>query len=127
MIPGFSKIIEHRIQKAQERGDFDNLPGSGKPLRFEDDSHVPEDLRMAYKVLKNGDCVPAELELKKEIRSTRELVASLPDTAQKYHAMQKLNFLVTKLNTMRESAVDFEEQQVYTAKIVERLEKPTGK
>jgi hypothetical protein len=41
--------------------------------------------------------------------------------------MQKLNFLVTKLNTMRESAVDFEEQQVYTAKIVERLEKPTGK
>ena len=127
MIPGFGKIIEQRIQKAQERGDFDNLPGSGKPIRFEDDSHVPEDLRMAYKVLKNGDCVPPELELKKEIRSTRELVANLPDTAQKYHAMQKLNFLVTKLNTMRESAVDFEEQQVYTAKIVERLEKSSGK
>ena len=127
MIPGFSKIIEQRIQKAQERGDFDNLPGSGKPIRFEDDSHVPEDLRMAYKVLKNGDCVPPELDLKKEIRSTRDLVADLPDTAQKYQAMKKLNFLVTKLNTMRNSSVDLEEQQVYTAKIVDRLEHPSEK
>jgi hypothetical protein len=41
----FNKIIEDRIQRAQQEGAFDNLPGKGKPLDFEDDSFIPEDLR----------------------------------------------------------------------------------
>ena len=45
-----SIIAEQRIREACERGDFDSLPGAGKPLELEDDSHIPEDLRMAYKL-----------------------------------------------------------------------------
>ena len=58
---GFQRIIEKRIQEALDRGDFDDLPGRGKPMQIEDDSGVPEDLRLAYKVLKNADCLPPEL------------------------------------------------------------------
>ena len=55
MISPFSAIqiiAENRIREAQQNGEFDNLPGMGKPLEFEDDSNIPEDLRMAYKILK---------------------------------------------------------------------------
>lgn len=123
MIPGFNKIIEERIRMAQERGDFEDLPGAGKPIRFDDDSHIPEDLRMAYKVMKNADFIPPEIALKKQIQSTQELVASMPDSGEKYRAMRKLNYLVFKLNTMRQVPIDLETPQVYTDKIIDRLDK----
>ena len=48
----FGKLAEERIQKAADRGDFDDLPGRGRPLQLEDDSHVPEELRLPTKSLK---------------------------------------------------------------------------
>ncbi len=45
------RLVEDRIQKAQEEGVFDNLPGKGKPLNLDDDSIIPEDLRLTFKVL----------------------------------------------------------------------------
>ena len=55
-------IAEKKIAEAIERGDFDGLPGRGRPLELNDDSLVPEDLRMAYRILKNAGYVPADLE-----------------------------------------------------------------
>ena len=49
MLAGFEKIVEERILKTQKKGEFDNLPGSGKPLVFDDDRFVSEELRLAYK------------------------------------------------------------------------------
>lgn len=37
-----SIIAEQRIREACERGAFDSLPGAGKPLELEDDSHIPK-------------------------------------------------------------------------------------
>nr|NIT03118.1 DUF1992 domain-containing protein [Candidatus Latescibacterota bacterium] len=48
-----SRIAEERIRRAIEEGHFDNLENAGKPLDLEDDIWVPEDLRIAYRVLKN--------------------------------------------------------------------------
>ena len=101
MITGFEQIVEERIKKAQYRGVFDNLPEAGKPLDFAADQHVPEDLRMAYKILKNSDCLPPEIELKKKIQHTQDLLAEMPDTAERYRMLQKLNFMIMKLNTTR--------------------------
>jgi len=50
--------VEERIQKAQQEGVFDNLSGKGKPLNLDDDSTIPEDLRLVFKVLKNTHCLP---------------------------------------------------------------------
>ena len=77
MLAGFEKIVEERIKQAQRKGDFQNLSGAGRPLRMEDDFNIPEDLRMAYKVLKNADLVPPEIELKKEILQTEDLLAGM--------------------------------------------------
>ena len=70
MLPGFEKIVEERIKEAQLKGEFNDLPGSGKPLELEDDSHISEELRIAYKILKNANFLPPEIELKKEIIKT---------------------------------------------------------
>ena len=121
MLPGFGRIVEERIRAAQRRGEFENLSGHGKPLVFSDDSHVAEELRLAYKILKNADCLPAEVEIKKEIRQTEDLLRGMPESVEKYHAIKKLNFLILKLNSMRKTPVMFEEQQHYSSKLVERL------
>ncbi len=92
MFPGFEKIVEDRILKAEKEGAFENLPGAGKPLPVEDDAHIPEDLRLAHKILKNADCLPPELEARKEIRQTEELLAGMEDTSEKYHTMKNSTF-----------------------------------
>ncbi|HXV49429.1 MAG TPA: DnaJ family domain-containing protein, partial [Candidatus Binatia bacterium] len=59
-VPLLERLAEQRILEAQRKGDFDNLPGKGKPLEIEDLSALPEDLRMAYHVLKNAHVLPPE-------------------------------------------------------------------
>ena len=122
MFSGFTRLVEERIRKAQEKGEFDNLDGVGKPLDLEDDGHIAEDLRLAHKILKNADCLPPEIELKKEIENTEQLLAGMDDTADKYSAMKKLNFLIMKLNSLRKGAIEFDAPQQYSARLVERLE-----
>jgi hypothetical protein len=73
---GFDRIIENKIQEAIKNGEFDDLPGKGKPLDFEDLSQVPEDLRMGFKVLKNAGLLPEEMQLKKEIYNLEQLIAT---------------------------------------------------
>ena len=122
MLSGFEKIVEERIRRAIEKGEFDDLSGAGEPLALEDDSSVPEELRLAYKILKNAECLPPEVELKKDIEKTEDLLAAMPETADKYQALKKLNFLILKLNAMRSTAIVNEIPQRYAAQVVARLE-----
>jgi len=122
MITGFEKIVEERIRRAIERGEFDDLPGAGEPLALEDDSSVPEELRLAYKILKNAECLPPEIELRREIEKTEDLLAALPDAAEKYRLLKKLNFLILKVNAVRQASIANEIPQHYAARIVSRLE-----
>ena len=115
------RLAEERIRDAIQRGEFDNLPGRGKPLNLEDDRHIPDDLRLAYKVLKNAGCLPPELDLKKEISKAEELLSSMEDEGQKYRQLQRLNFLIMKLNEMRRGSVQWEEKQLYYEKMVEKV------
>ncbi len=58
---GLDALVERRIEAAIARGEFDNLPGAGKPLALDDDPLVPEELRVACRLLKNAGYVPPEL------------------------------------------------------------------
>lgn len=122
----FERIAEERIREAIQRGEFNNLPGSGQPLKFDDDFHIPDDLRLAYKVLKNADCLPPELELKKEIRRAEDLLHGLKDEGEKYRQIKKINYLIMKLNTMRQGSVQWEEQQLYYEKMAEKVGRRQG-
>ncbi len=117
----FQRIAERRIQEAVNRGELDNLPGAGEPLELADDSNVPEDLRMAYKVLKNAGCVPPEIALRKEIAKTEGLLAGMEETKAKYRQLKKLNYLLMKLNMMRRTPTSLENPQRYEKKLVERF------
>jgi DnaJ-like protein len=127
MITGFEKIVEERIRRSLKNGEFDNLAGAGKPLEIEDISRIPEDLRLAYKMLKNADCVPPEIEIKKEIHSTEALLENLTDEKQKYKTLKKLNYLILKLNSLRTGAVKFDIPQMYEAQVVDCLSSDKSK
>ena len=104
----FAKIAEQRIREAIENGEFDNLEGMGKPLDLRDESWIPEDLRMAYKVLKNAGCLPAELELRKEVMNLRELINTIDDNKERIKKIRELNFKLLKLNELRKKPLNLD-------------------
>ena len=120
-LSGYAQIVEQRIKEAMENGEFDSLPGKGKPLLIEDDRHVPEDLRLAYKLLKNADCLPPELLEKKEIFQMEDMLAAIPDEKERYKLIKKINFKIMKLNMMGRKSPLLEEKQVYYKKLVDRI------
>lgn len=121
MLKAMSKIAEQKIKEAQERGDFDNLPGKGKPQNLADEFRIPEEYRMAYTILKNAGCAPPEITAKNEIIQIEDMLSGIKDEQEKYRQIRKLNFLVTKLNTMRPRPVNLEEQQRYYSRIVAKM------
>jgi hypothetical protein len=117
----FTQIAEEKIREAQTRGEFDNLPGKGKPLNLDEDNHVPEELKIAYKILKNSGYIPPELELQKEINTTLDLLKHCTDEREKYKKIQKLNLLITRMNMTRKVPVNLEQDQFYYEKIVDKV------
>ena len=78
-----AKIAENRIREAMSRGEFDNLVGAGRPIDLEEYFRTPEELRMAYSVLKSARCLPEEVELMNEIAALdRELGEARTDDAR---------------------------------------------
>ena len=118
---GFQKIIESRIKEAQQKGEFEDLPGTGQPLNMEDDSHIPPDLRMPYKILKNAGCIPPELQLKKEIRQMEDMLDNIPDEKEKYRLIKKINYQIMKLNMMGKKSPLLEETELYYSKVINKL------
>lgn len=60
-------LVEEQIRKAREKGAFDNLAGSGKPLDLSENPFEPVEMRMAFRMLKNNNFAPHWIELGKEI------------------------------------------------------------
>ena len=118
----FASIAERRILEAMERGEFDNLPGRGKPLVLEDLSGVPQELRMAYKVLKNAGCVPLEVELSNEVESLRRLVLDLDEGEEKRGRVRELNFKLMKLELTRKRPLSLELLPHYRDKLLDRMQ-----
>lgn len=119
----FEKIAEKKIREAMDNGEFDDLPGKGRPLELEDDRHIAQDIRLAHKILKNANCLPPELELRKEILTMEELLDRVRDTKEKYRQIKKLNYLIMKLNMSRRGSLDLEKHQIYYDRLVDKMGK----
>jgi hypothetical protein len=83
--------IEKQIKEAMARGEFDNLAGKGKPLDLEAYFNTPDDLRMAYSILKSNDFVPEEVEIMKEISALKERLATAVDESDRTAVRKKLD------------------------------------
>jgi hypothetical protein len=117
----FAKIAEQRIREAIENGEFENLKGMGKPLDLGDESWIPEDLRMAYRILKNAGCLPAELELRKEVMNLRELIDTIDDNKERIKKIRELNFKLMKLNELRKKPLYVENFPEYEDKFCKKM------
>jgi hypothetical protein len=104
----FESIAEQRISEAVAKGELDNLPGAGQPLNLDDDPLVPEDLRMAYRILKNAGYVPPEVQAFKELADLERLVHSLEEGEARSQAMKKLRLLSLQLGEMRNASLQVE-------------------
>jgi DnaJ homolog subfamily C member 28 len=78
----YRDYVEELIQKAQQRGEFDNLEGMGKPLNLETYG-AAGDKSLAYSLLKSNGYAPVEIELANEIR--RELERAEAPLAKAIH------------------------------------------
>ena len=84
-------IAEQRIAEAIAKGELDDLPGAGRPLDLDDDAHVPEELRLAYRILRNAGYVPPEVETLNQIAQLERIAVG--DAT----AMNKLMLLRAKI------------------------------
>lgn len=79
----FDRLVEEMIQGAMERGEFDNLSGSGKPIDLTEYFETPEELRVAHSVLKNAGIAAREVDLLKEIAELKQILAAGLDEPKK--------------------------------------------
>ncbi len=95
-------LAETRIREAIARGEFDELPGRGRPLALEDLSAVPDDLRASYLVLKSTGWLPEELELRKELVTLRSLLAACTDPGDAAALRRDLRLRALRLAVLAE-------------------------
>ena len=113
-------MVEQRLAEAAARGEFDDLPGAGKPLPPEpDDAFVPPELRMAYKILKNAGYVPEEVRLRREIHDVEALIQTAHSVEARSDAARRLRLLMRRLSQSRGGSLQLE--QAYYDQLVERL------
>ena len=96
----FSMVVsEDRIRRAYEKGEFEHLTGYGKPLNLDDLSAIPEELRMAYRMLKNSGYSPEENKLR-EVLSIEDLIRHCEDPEEKERLNQQLGQKLLRYNTI---------------------------
>ena len=116
-----ARIAEQKILQAMQEGDLNSEKWKNKPLPLDDDRFVPDDLKMAYKILKNSGYLPPEIEAKKEINKLEDLIACTEDEHVRLKQMKKLNVLMMKLEARRSSPANIAAQDDYYRKVVERI------
>jgi len=102
------------------QGHFDHLPGAGRPLDLDDDRMVPEESRLAYRLLKNAGFVPPELEMRKEIADLHRLLATVTDAEEQQRAQRRLALLQAMLEANGRGGL-LRRDGAYRARLLARL------
>jgi hypothetical protein len=91
VVDWYESSVDRQLREARERGEFDNLPGAGKPLsdagrEYDEDWWVKDWLRR-----EGAGVLPPSLQLRRE-------AAELDDLADRQHTEAAVRQLVTSLN-----------------------------
>lgn len=113
------ELAEAIIEEAIERGALDNLPGAGRPLELEDDSMVPENLRAAYRILKNSGHLPQEVTTYSEIRNVESLIGRMQFGGERASAVKRLSLLRARLG--QERCADLSIRADYYQAVMDKL------
>ena len=75
--------IAQSLRESQRSGELQSAPSWGKPLDLNDGfAQTPDELRMAFKALKDAGFVPPEVETMRQVAALREQVASNPNAPE---------------------------------------------
>ena len=96
------RLVNEMIREAMARGEFDNLPGAGKPQNLDSYFAAPEDLRMAWSVLRNAGYLPEEVQLMKDIAALKERLATAPSETERAKLKKELDEKVLSFNVVME-------------------------
>jgi len=122
MLTILHKIAERKIEQAIAEGRGPDLSHwKNKPLPEDNMQNVPDDLWIAYRMLKNSGYIPDELALHKEIVRTEKLLTNAVDEREKYKQLKKLNYLKFKLECSRGRPLYIDEDSPYYGKVVDRV------
>jgi len=123
MIAAISFIAEQRIREALSRGDFDDLAGAGEPLNLEEDANVPEDLRMAYKLLKNGGYLEAADETARDgpLFNLGDMLPANREERVTLKQMRKLQVVEARFGNRGGRALKLDADDAYHGKVVGRM------
>ena len=94
----FQKNVDEKIKEAIAAGEFDNLPGKGKPLDLDAYFATPEHLRMGYSILKSADIIPEEMELLRQIESLKQSLESSTAEIEQKALRQQLSEKLASFN-----------------------------
>ncbi|MDF2631310.1 MAG: hypothetical protein K0R39_5141 [Symbiobacteriaceae bacterium] len=101
--------MEEIIQQSMRRGDFDDLPGKGKPLdleRDEPDPYAQGGSWIVNRVLRQNKAAPLWIELEKAIREDREwLETHAKDHPDRQARVTELNEKIMLYNQNKPSSV----------------------
>src|SRR5512147_2968569 len=98
----FDQIVEAIIKQAMERGEFDNLPGKGKPIDLTEYFETPEEVRLAYSVLRNAGMTSREVDLLKEIAELKQVLEAVLDEKKKQEITKQMQQKQNEFSLMME-------------------------
>ena len=95
---GYRAWIDGQIREAQERGEFDNLPGKGKPLKGIHDA--PDELWWVKQLLAREEVsyLPPALELRLQVERFLDGLAKVPTERALLTGLDELNERIRELN-----------------------------
>ena len=112
-------LVEQRIAAAAARGEFDDLPGAGAPQALDDDALVPEEVRVANRILKNAGFVPPAVEQLRALRDLQNELDAVSDRTTRCRLQAKMLALDMALESLRGGPLVMPRE--YCRRIAERL------
>jgi hypothetical protein len=116
-------LVEQRIAAAAARGEFDDLPGAGAPLSL-DDALVPQEVRVANRILKNAGFVPPAVEQLRALRDLQTELNAVTDQATRCRLQARMLALDMALESLRGGPMVLPRE--YCRRIAERLSERVG-
>ena len=116
-------LAEEKIQAAIRRGEFDALPGRGRPLELDGDELLPDALRVGYRLLKNAGCLPPELMLRNEIGEVETLLGRVETDGEQLALRRPLELLKMRLPMHGREFSLLEREAAYRSRLLARLER----
>lgn len=98
----FDKLIEEKIREAMNNGEFDNLPGKGKPLDLQAYFDTPEDVRITNSLLKSAGFIPEEAQLLKEVESLKAALENCSNGEERNKIKKLIDEKKLKINLLIE-------------------------